>query len=100
MTRSGIAYRRATLAPLTYGTGYGSSPSHSIPTPTASDHIKRRSTSREVLNFSTNKSVSLDRWVRRWPDPSLGWDQPGVETGIPNPAFVEWLMDLPPRWSE
>jgi hypothetical protein len=35
MTRSGIAYRRPTLAPRTYGTGFGQSPTHSIPTPTA-----------------------------------------------------------------
>src|SRR5262245_32821037 len=40
-------------------------PSHHIPTPTASDHIERRSTntggpSKGELNFETNKSVSLD----------------------------------------
>jgi hypothetical protein len=100
MTLNGIAYQLPTLAPLTYGTGYGQSPSHSIPTPTASDHIKRRSTSKEVLNFNTNKSVSLDRWCRRWPDPSKGWDQEGVEDGIPNPEYVEWLMDFKRTWTE
>ena len=41
---------------------------HSIPTPTASDHIKRESTSTEKLNFATNKTVSLDRWVEKFPD--------------------------------
>ena len=41
---------------------------HSIPTPTASDHIKRKSTSTEKLNFATNKTVSLDRWVEKFPD--------------------------------
>ena len=70
MTRSGTVFALPTLAPHTYGTGYGSSPTHSIPTPTASDHIERRSTSKEVLNFETNKSVSLDRFVRRWPTPT------------------------------
>jgi len=47
---------------------------HSIPTPTASDHIERRSTnmggpSKGELNYETNKSVSLDRWVKMWPTP-------------------------------
>jgi hypothetical protein len=45
-------------------------PTHHVPTPTASDHIERESTSSEVLNFDTNKSVSLNRWVRMWPTPS------------------------------
>jgi hypothetical protein len=43
-------------------------PSHSIPTPTASDHIERKNTT-GVLNPETNKAVSLDRWVRFWPTP-------------------------------
>ena len=70
MTRNFIAYRRAPLVPLTGGTGYGLLPSHSIPTPTASDHIERQSTSAEKVNPLTNKSVSLDRWVRFWPTPT------------------------------
>jgi hypothetical protein len=45
-------------------------PTHHVPTPTASDHIERESTSTEKLNFDTNKSVSLDRWVRMWPTPT------------------------------
>jgi hypothetical protein len=40
---------------------------HSIPTPTASDYINRKSTSKEKLNFETNKTVSLDRWVDNVP---------------------------------
>jgi hypothetical protein len=47
-------------------------PTHSIPTPTASDHIERRSTSTETLNFATNKSVSLDRFAKMWPTPTAG----------------------------
>lgn len=69
MTRNGTAYALPTLAPHTYGTGFGSSPTHSIPTPTASDHIERACTSTEALNFETNKSVSLDRFVKMWPTP-------------------------------
>jgi hypothetical protein len=60
MTRSGIAYRRPTLAPRTYGTGYGQSPTHSIPTPTASDHIQRRSTSHggaELLSCGISTTI-------------------------------------------
>lgn len=49
--------------------GLTEKPTHHVPTPTASDHIERESTSSEVLNFDTNKSVSLDRWVRMWPTP-------------------------------
>jgi hypothetical protein len=86
------------LAPRTYGTGYGQSPTHSIPTPCAQDHIQRRCTSTEALSFSTNKSVSLDRWVRRWPLPWLGWDQPAVGRGMPSRSFLAWLMDLPQTW--
>jgi hypothetical protein len=58
------------LVRRTYGTGFGSLPSHSIPTPTASDHIERKSTSTETLNLKTNKSVSLDRWAKHWPTPT------------------------------
>tara|TARA_Y100000593_G_scaffold71668_1_gene131634 strand:+ start:490 stop:1143 length:654 start_codon:yes stop_codon:yes gene_type:complete len=66
----GIAYPLPQLALHTGATGYGSLPSHSIPTPTASDHIERKSTSTEVLNPNTNKSVSLDRFVKYWPTPT------------------------------
>jgi hypothetical protein len=39
-----------------------------MPTATASDHIERNSTSSEKLNLLTGKSVSLDRFVKFWPD--------------------------------
>jgi len=68
-TRNGIAYQLPPLALRTYGTGFGSSPTHSIPTPTAQDHIERQSTSTSVLNYETNKSVSLDRFAKMWPTP-------------------------------
>ena len=68
--QGGTVYPLPPAVPHTGGTGYGSLPSHSIPTPTASDHIERRSTSTEVLNPNTNKSVSLDRFVRYWPTPT------------------------------
>ena len=43
-------------------------PSHSIPTPLSQDHIERKSSSTEKLNYETNKSVILDRWVQEFPD--------------------------------
>ena len=74
MMRSGTAYQLPTLAHLTAGTACGSSltlkPTHSVPTPTASDHIERECTSTEALNYETNKSVSLNRWVKMWPTPN------------------------------
>ena len=77
MMRGGIAYQLQPLAPLTEGTDSGWSlgmvqkPSHSVPTPTTSDHIERRCTSTEMLNPDTNKSMSLDRYVKFWPTPNV-----------------------------
>lgn len=44
--------------------------SHSIPTPTASDWIDRKSNSKERQNFLTNKSVSLKDYVKMFPTPT------------------------------
>jgi hypothetical protein len=55
---------------------------HHVPTPTASDHIERVSTSTEKLNFETNKSVSLDRWVGMWPTP-------GAQESNPTQEFID-----------
>jgi hypothetical protein len=105
--------------------GMTQKPTHSIPTPTASDHIERECTSTEALNFETNKSVTLDRWVKMWPTPSASDDRdrgclktPAIkrrhaagkqlmlsmvvseESGQLNPQWVEWLMGFPPGWTE
>ena len=48
--------------------GSWANPRQMIPTPTASDHIERNSTSTEAVNPLTGKSVSLDRFVKFWPD--------------------------------
>ena len=57
-----------------YQMGLTQKPTHSVPTPTASDHIIRQSTNQGAsngeLNYSTNKSVSLDRFVAMWPTPT------------------------------
>jgi hypothetical protein len=126
MMRGGIAYQLQPLAPLTDETGSGWSlgmtqkPSHSVPTPTASDHIERRCTSTEMLNPDTNKSMSLDRFVKFWPTPSANDDRdrgnlstPAIKrradkgkqlmlsmvvsetSGQLNPTWVEWLMGFP-----
>jgi hypothetical protein len=95
-------------------------PSHSVPTPTASDHIERRCTSTEMLNPDTNKSMSLDRFVKFWPTPTVSMHKGASmgaltrktgasrendrldyavlasgTTGQLNPAWVEWLMGFP-----
>jgi hypothetical protein len=112
----------APLAPLTYGTAFGSLPSHSIPTPVAQDHIERKNRTTGVLNAATNKSVSLDRWVRFWPTPrasdrdkgtrtaegvareaarnKAGPDLGAVAGGALNPTWVEWLMGFPSGWTD
>ena len=52
----------------------GAKPHHMVPTPTSQDHIERQSTGKTPstgkLNYETNKSVSLDRWVKMWPTPN------------------------------
>ena len=61
-----------------FASGLVKKPTHNVPTPTAQDHIERKSTSSEELNFDTNKSVSLDRWVTMWPTPNA---VPGGSSG-------------------
>lgn len=66
---------------------------HSIPTPTASDGITRKSTntggpSRGEQNFLTMKSISLDRWYLK----AYGTDL--------TPEFSELLMGYPPGWTD
>jgi hypothetical protein len=113
------------LVPRISVTGSGSSltgkETHHVPTPTASDHIKRQSTNKgtDALNFETNKAVSLDRWVRRWPTPTANEDAAGrpgskmqkmlgnhpdirgdLTGGALNPTWVEWLMGFPLGWTD
>jgi DNA (cytosine-5)-methyltransferase 1 len=86
--RSGIAYPLPPLEPHTSGTGFGSSPTHSIPTPTASDHIERRPTRTDkaaAFNPDTNKAVTLDRFVKLWPTPrARDWRSGKTGPGILN----------------
>ena len=88
-----------------YQMGLTQKPTHSVPTPTASDHIIRKSTNQGAsngeLNYSTNKSVSLDRFVAMWPTPTTqdnnqvkGKDKRGTTLGgavrnWPTPAAHE-----------
>ena len=65
------------MMPRTDATEFGLSPRKMAPTPTASDHIERTSTSTEAVNPLTGKSVSLDRFVKFWPD------QETQESGVP-----------------
>ena len=130
--RSGGRPPRDFLKPLSatpaFRLGVASKPTHSVPTPTASDHIERKSTSKEALNFDTNKTVSLDRWVKRFPTPTANdWKDAGYQKqtngsraltlsgaarmseghaydraagGQLNPTWVEWLMGFPLGWTD
>tara|TARA_R110000787_G_scaffold145144_2_gene259023 strand:- start:712 stop:1065 length:354 start_codon:yes stop_codon:yes gene_type:complete len=95
-----------------------------VPTPTTMDHIERKSTNKTPstgkLNYETNKSVSLDRWVKMWPTPnarekggvapshldgSHGWSIGAAVNatdpksgGKLNPMWVAWLMGYPTEY--
>jgi len=128
MMQSGRASALPTWAPRTAAIAFGLSlthkPSHSVPTPTASDHIERQCTSQQSpLNFATNKSVTLNRWVALWQTPvaddaidrvagklnSRGepklsaqvklWPTPTIDGSL-NPQFCEFLMGLPCDWTK
>tara|TARA_R100000935_G_scaffold14224_1_gene28540 strand:- start:7063 stop:7398 length:336 start_codon:yes stop_codon:yes gene_type:complete len=89
------------------------------------DHIERQNTnltpSTGKLNYETNKSVSLDRWVRMWPTPVTstgGGERSGDRAGTGslnymarsgqltdqksggslNPQWVAWLMGYPTEY--
>ena len=103
----------------------GAKPHHMIPTPTTMDHIERKNTNKTPstgkLNYETNKSVSLDRWVKMWPTPTAmtggesvapshltgkhGWDTAAAvnaadpkTTGHLSPKWVAWLMGYPTEY--
>jgi len=87
MMRNGSAYPLPTWGRRTSASASGSSlthkPTHHVPTPTASDYIERTCTSvQSPLNYETNKSVTLDRWVRMWPTPQAH------DAALGNPARV------------
>src|SRR5215469_11587236 len=87
MTRNGRLYPLPTWGRRTSASASGSSlthkPTHHVPTPTASDYIERTCTSvQSPLNYETNKSVTLDRWVRMWPTPQAH------DAALGNPARV------------
>ena len=62
-------------------------PNHHVPTPTSSDGIERKSTnvgaSNGELCFETNKSVSLDRWVKMNPEPKDELNLPTADSRQP-----------------
>lgn len=84
----------------------GITPTHHVPTPTATDYIERKSTntggpSNGELNYSTNKSVTLDRWVNMYPTSAKGEALPAEAIGGQlNPNWEEWLMGYPIGWTE
>lgn len=88
VTSDGALWELAMPVRLTGGNGFSylPNPNHSIPTPTGQDHIERKCTSSEALNFDTNKSVTLDRYVVRWPTPT---QQDGENDGGPSQEVLQ-----------
>ncbi len=95
LIQDGMLYLLPRVAPHTGGTGYGLLPSHSIPTPTASDHIVRKSTSSEKQNPLTNKTMSLDRWVNHWPTPTAAIADKEVVGSHKNNNLVAYAKMFP-----
>ena len=89
LMRDGVAFQQRRPEHLTNEKGSGFAlglvrkPTHSVPTPTASDHIQRKCTN-GLHNPETNKAVNLNRL--------LG--------GIPNPDWSEWLQGWPIKWTD
>ncbi len=81
MMRNGIAYALPTLAPLTGATGFGSSPSHSIPTPTPTAGDAKASGSRNTSSSKAHPGVSLTDFVKRDGGKGRTW---------PTPRATEW----------
>ena len=73
--------------------GSWANPRQMIPTPTANDHIERNSTSSEAVNPLTGKSVSLDRFVKFWPDEET--QQSGQPRMWPTPTANEDAAGTP-----
>mgnify|MGYP003108717387 CR=1 FL=1 len=73
--------------------GSWANPRQMMPTPTASDHIERNSTSSEAVNPLTGKSVSLDRFVKFWPDEKT--QQSGQPRMWPTPTANEDAAGTP-----
>ena len=90
---NGFVYRLAQWERPTVATGFGSSPTHSIPTPTSADHIERKSNSKEKLNFKTNKTVTLDRFAKMWPTPQSRDFRTGEGHRIDDPRRTSNLND-------
>ena len=83
---------------------------HTLPTPTASDHILRKPTNVKLSRAfrpGVNKSVSLNRYIEMFPSsassiPEIdddGYLITPINSGlIPNPEWVLWLMGFPKNW--
>lgn len=84
MMQSGKAYRLRPLVPLTSVIGCSS-----WPTPTAGDHKNRVTSDKAKRLYSAGQSlIERAREIEKRKD------------GYLNPLFVEYLMGLPPRWTD
>ena len=82
---------------------------HSIPTPTSMEYIIRTHTKKSCPG--ANKSISLNQYLAMFPTrntslPEITHDGYLVdktlllETKIPNPQWLEWLMGFPLDWTD
>ena len=114
--RNGTVYRHQPLAPLTGGTGSGSS---RIPTPTVGDSKSAANATAGRLDPDSkhHSGTTLTDFIRMWPTPRTSdTNGPGrhgqggldlrtavAETspsgGQLNPMWVEWLMGFPLGWT-
>lgn len=112
----GIVYQRRPLAPITRGTGYGSSVSW--PTPTQADSRNTRNSTakrNKAPPSGIHTGDTLVDAVTKWPTPTTKDNRPTsqgsrekygagpalseVAGGKLNPLWVEWLMGWPIGWT-
>jgi len=122
MTRNGVLYQQPDWVPI-----ISEKELSSWPTPTASDHIERKSTQQ---THNSRHSLNLQDAVKRWPTPTTQevehpnavWNQnlrrvsssgtthsmgladaaqmSSPNGGKLNPTWVEWLMGFPTGWTD
>jgi hypothetical protein len=82
-----------------------------FPTPVAGDsRAAMNRLSKRKPDSNHHEGTTLTDFVRMFPVPTESardWKGPGYSgqlptelRGVPNPAFVEWLLGLPPSWTD
>jgi len=93
MTRNGVLYQQPDWVPI-----ISEKESSSWPTPTASDHIERKSTQQTP---NSRHSLNLPDAVRRWPTPTAAGDVSNAKGKFANPTLGDAVRMWPtPRASK